>query len=129
MPLPEIRDDWNQGKFILNITRCDHCNLHYHYSRHSEDEFINAFNNLGFELQSLFPNMEVVGNYEKPPYSSVFDVYVRGLGPVEKRDYQGRFYLYRRKERGGRMPTVRDISDQIIILSMLYGDTMKLETA
>ena len=27
--------------FEVNINRCDDCYLHYQYSRHSEDEFIN----------------------------------------------------------------------------------------
>lgn len=37
----ELHDKWNEGAFEVNINRCSECIHHYHYSRHSEDEFVN----------------------------------------------------------------------------------------
>ena len=67
----------------MNITRCADCYLHYDFTRHSEDEYTSAFDALADMIGMKFPQAEVVGNYEKPTYSGTFDVYVRGLGPVE----------------------------------------------
>ena len=35
------------------------------------------------DVQSVFPLAEVIGNAEKPSYNGCFDVYVRGIGPVQ----------------------------------------------
>lgn len=37
-------------------------------------------------MQNLFPNVEIIGNYEKPKIIEAFEVYIRGVGPVEMRD-------------------------------------------
>lgn len=42
--LPET---WNEGKFEVNINRCYDCNSHFNYCRHSEDEYISMFNEIG----------------------------------------------------------------------------------
>ncbi len=81
---PTINEDWAEGKFTVNITRCHECHLHFNYSRHSEDEYVNAFNEMASEIQTLFNVCEVIGNREKPSYSGCFDVYLRGVGPIEK---------------------------------------------
>jgi hypothetical protein len=36
----DLPEDWNTGKFEVNIIHCNDCYLHYHYSRHSEDEHV-----------------------------------------------------------------------------------------
>jgi len=63
MDLPE---KWNEGAFIVNINRCSECFYHYNYSKHSEDEYINNFNDIGEAITTLFPNADIVGNYQRP---------------------------------------------------------------
>lgn len=61
-----LPDKWNEGAFEVNINRCSECITHFHYSRHSEDEYINNFNEIGDAIVGMFPNVEVTGNYERP---------------------------------------------------------------
>ena len=42
-----IPEEWNTGDFEVNINRCTECVAHFDYCWHSEDEFIEQFNNLG----------------------------------------------------------------------------------
>jgi len=32
-------------------------------------------------IKAVFPNIEIVGNYEKPTSFECFEVYIRGVGP------------------------------------------------
>ena len=84
LPLPDLNPEWNSGRFKINITRCNQCHLHYNYSRHSEDEYVYAFNDMGNAILSIFPNVEIVGNQDKPSYNGCFDIYLSGLGQIEK---------------------------------------------
>lgn len=43
----ELSDSWADGKFDVNINRCLNCYQHFRYSWHSEDEFVNMFNDIG----------------------------------------------------------------------------------
>jgi hypothetical protein len=38
------------------------------------------FNEIGDAISSMFPNVNIVGNYEVPEHLGEFEVYVRGLG-------------------------------------------------
>ena len=39
------------------------------------------FNLLGQDLKDIFPNLEIIGNYDEPGNKMEhFDVYIRGLG-------------------------------------------------
>lgn len=126
--LPELDDDWNSGEFELNIIRCSECHKHYDYCRHSEDEYVNAFNEIGNEISEKFPEVNIIGNHEKGNYLGCFDIYLRGVGPVQKRDGQGRYFIFR-KNQAGRMPKGKDITDTLTILSLLYGNAGKLGMA
>ena len=42
-----LSDSWAEGKFDININRCNNCYLHFKYSWHAEDEFITQFNEMG----------------------------------------------------------------------------------
>jgi hypothetical protein len=66
--LPELDDDWNTGHFVVNIIRCSGCHNHFDYCRHSEDEYINAFNDMGNDIIEKFPEAEIIGNHEKATY-------------------------------------------------------------
>lgn len=61
-----LPDRWNEGKIEVNINRCCDCYYHFNYSRHSEDEYISMFNDIGDAVLTLFPNANIIGNYEKP---------------------------------------------------------------
>jgi len=63
-------DDWNSGAFEVNIIRCSGCFNHFDYCRHSEDEYINAFNDIGNDILEKFSGAVVIGNYERPTYLS-----------------------------------------------------------
>jgi len=75
-----IPETWADGKFEVNINRCYDCNSHYNYCRHSEDEYINMFNEIGDAILGLFTNVTITGNYERPGFLGEFEVYLRGTG-------------------------------------------------
>lgn len=126
--LPELDEDWNTGHFVVNIIRCSGCHNHFDYCRHSEDEYINAFNDMGNDIIEKFPEAEIIGNHERASYLGCFDIYLRGVGPMNKRDEQGRYFLFRKKL-AGRMPKAKEITDILTILSLLYGNSEKLGKA
>lgn len=84
------------------------------------------FNEIGDEIKSIFTNIKIIGNYEKPEYLGSFDVYIRGLGT--NLDSKGRLFLYRKIEKG-RFPNKEEILDKMIALCMLYGSSKNLEIA
>jgi len=126
--LPDMDHEWNTGNFDINIIRCSDCHLHYDYCRHSEDEYVNAFNDLGNEISDKFSGVSIIGNHERPGYLGCFDVYVRGVGPMNKRDGQGRYFLFSKKL-AGKFPKAQEIIDTITILCLLYGNSEKLGQA
>lgn len=38
------------------------------------------FNDIGDNIQSMFPNANIIGNYERPTLLGDFEVYIRGVG-------------------------------------------------
>lgn len=82
----ELSDKWNEGKIEVNINKCRGCIHHYNYCRHSEDEFVQAFNESGDAILSLFPNAVINGNHEKVPFLGEFEIYLRGAGFKSQRD-------------------------------------------
>jgi nitrate reductase cytochrome c-type subunit len=46
-----VEEQWNEGEIEVNINRCLNCHTHYEYSRHSEDAFVDAFNDAGNAIQ------------------------------------------------------------------------------
>lgn len=87
--------------------------------------FIQAYNEVGMELRKTFPNVRIVGNYEKLGHMEGFDVYVRGVGPNSKLDKTGRYVLFS-KHVQKRFPTPQEIVDKVIMLGLMYGDTFKM---
>ncbi len=71
---------------------------------------------MGNDILSGFPNAEVIGNEEKPSYNGCFDIYIRGVGALDRRDSSGKLYLYKKIAHGGKMPTGQQILDKIMIL-------------
>lgn len=92
----ELPEGWADGKFDVNINRCDDCHFHYQYSRHSEDEFVNQFNDLGDAIQGVFPSAVILGNEEKVQMLDEFEVFLRGIGFKSQRDARERFILFRK---------------------------------
>ena len=103
--LPELDEAWCQGKFLVNITRYSEAFLQNQFSRHEEKEYCDFFNKLADAIMLNFPNAEIVGNHERPSYDGCFDVYLRGVGKLQRRDREGRLYLFKKKNNGGRWPT------------------------
>lgn len=126
--LPELEDGWHSGEFEVNIIRCSDCYKHFHYCRHSEDEYVNEFNRVGNDISDKFPEATIIGNHEKASYMGCFDIYLRGVGPVDKRDSQGRYFIFR-KNVAERFPTAKEVQDSIIMLALLYGSSKKLGQA
>jgi len=44
----------------------------------------------------MFPNANIVGNYEVPDHLGEFEVYLRGVGFKSHRDSLDRFFIYRK---------------------------------
>eukprot|EP00831_Metopus_contortus_P060523 TRINITY_DN5242_c0_g2_i1.p1 TRINITY_DN5242_c0_g2~~TRINITY_DN5242_c0_g2_i1.p1 ORF type:complete len:1020 (+),score=217.71 TRINITY_DN5242_c0_g2_i1:183-3242(+) len=123
--LPELQENWADGYFTIVINRCHDCHLHETYSRHTEDKFVDLFNSIGGEIKKIFPNAEIIGNYEKVSYMEGFDVYIRGVGPANQLDETGRLMLFS-KAIEKRLPTPQEIVDKLIILSFTYGNSNKM---
>ena len=83
--------------------------------------FIDKFNSLGDEVLGIFPNVNIIGNQDKVSKLGGFEVYVRGLGPMSKRDESGKYYIYK-KSKAFKENEV--IIDKLIILVMFYGSSM-----
>ena len=45
-------------------------------------------------LLTHFPEVKIIGNYEKPSKLNGFQVYIRGVGNIYKQDETGRIMLY-----------------------------------
>lgn len=50
--------------------------------QHDEADFAEKFNEFGSTFKTLFSNIEIIGNYDKPSNLECFDIYIRGVGPV-----------------------------------------------
>ncbi len=87
---------------------------------------MDKFNEIGESLKSVFPNIKIVGNVEKPEYFGCFDVFLRGVGP--RLDEKGRYFLFR-KNTMKRFPSAREVSDKLIAMAMLYGSSHNMEAA
>lgn len=68
------------------VLRCANCKEHGSTSWHDEADFAEKFNEFGSTFKNLFSNIEIIGNYDKPPNLECFDIYIRGVGPVLDRD-------------------------------------------
>ena len=132
--LPAAMESWNQGRFQLIINHCAFCSKHQTTTWHEEADFVEKFNELSAKLKESFPNVEIIGNYDEPSVYAGFDVYVRGVGPINERDNEARFYLFRKEE------PLRDFKENfevrctqiyqsICLLIAGYGDTIELEKA
>lgn len=106
----ELADNWAEGRFEVNINRCVNCLNHYNYSWHSEDEYVQMFNDVGDAIKGMFSNVEINGNYELPEHIGEFEVYLRGLGFKSKRDSLDRFFVFRKSQQG-RFPDKSEILD------------------
>lgn len=83
------------------------------------------YNDVGLELKKVFPNIRIIGNYEKLNHMEGFDVYIRGIGFNSELDDTGRCMLFS-KYIEKRFPTSQEIVDKVIMLAFMYGDTFKM---
>lgn len=122
---------WNEGEIEVNVNRCFGCKTHYEYSRHSEDQYVDAFNDVGTNIQAVFPNAKIIGNYEKPRVLGELEIYLRGAGwkRIRDKDPADRFFIYRKSQaqKGKEVfPEAEEYMDQIISIALLYGDTYRM---
>jgi len=83
------------------------------------------YNEVGGELKKVFPNIKIIGNYEKLNHMEGFDVYMRGVGFNTELDETGRYMLFS-KHIEKRFPTPQEIVDKVIMLALIYGDTFRM---
>ena len=76
-------------------------------------------------IKTAFPNAEIIGNKYGPPKPGGFEMFIEGVGPKDKRDNLGRFYVFR-KNRAAGLPPVRAALDNLYILMYSYGDSTEL---
>ena len=88
--------------------------------------FIDEFNRLGDELKGVFENINIIGNEEKIAKLGGFEVYVRGVGPLPKRNAAGKFFLFKKTTEFG---DIQLILDKLILLVMCYGSSRDLGRA
>lgn len=123
---PEYPDNWADGAFELVINHCYECHTHSTTTRHYEYTFVDKFNKMGNEIKSVFPNVNLIGNYDDLDYFGQFDIYLHGLGPVF--DEKSRFFLFK-KNKSGRFPNPTEIIDKLVALAMIYGSSLNMESA
>ncbi|CAD8068820.1 unnamed protein product [Paramecium primaurelia] len=131
--LPLLPENWNQGKFQLIINRCSDCEKHKTTTWHNEADFALKFNEIGQILKDLFPNIEVIGNWDKTQQLEHFDVYIRGVGQQGQMDKEGRVYLFRKNEKLNKfldcfLKRMLKVYDDIVLLAQAYGDTNYMAT-
>ena len=123
---PQVPEGWNNGNFELVINHCYDCDKHSKTTKHYEYYFIDKFNSIGEEVKAKFPNCKVIGNLDEREYLGNFDVYLRYTGLPS--DYKGRFMIYSKRETK-RFPSVSDILDKLVCLSIMFGSSKDVEKA
>ena len=124
---PVVPEGWSNGKFELIINHCYECHLHQKTTRkHYEYVFVDKFNLIGEAVKAQFPNSTIIGNLDEREYYSNFDVYLRNTGIPS--DIKGRYIIYSKYETK-QFPSVNDVIDKLICLSIMYGSSMNVEKA
>ncbi|KRX05621.1 Concanavalin A-like lectin/glucanases superfamily [Pseudocohnilembus persalinus] len=130
--LPKPCEQWNQGKLLLNLQRCAECIEHQGTSRHDEADFAEKQNQFYELFKQVFPNLELQTNLQKPNILEGFDIYIRGVGPENKRDSQGRVILYKKEDKllqfqlyFQRLMLIP--YDKLVLLCSAYADSKETE--
>ena len=89
---------------------------------------------MGTWLKNIFPNIELIGNYDIPTRFGHFDLYVRGVGFSPQRDSEGRVFLYQKQDANPDFfkkfkNKMLKMYDNLILLIAPYGDSVELEKA
>lgn len=87
---------------------------------------MDKFNEIGQAIKEVFPNIIIIGNFDKIDHLGCFDVYIRGIGP--HLDDKGRYYLFSKRV-SRKFPTKNDVIDKLVTLSLLYGSSTNIEAA
>ena len=124
---PDPPKDWSSGNFELIINHCYNCQAHQKTTRgHYEFRFVDKFNEIGDAVKNVFQNAVIIGNLDEQEYLSNFDVYLRNTGlPC---DAKGRYVVYCKRDTL-KFPTVTDVLDKLVCLSIMYGSSMNVEKA
>mmetsp|Transcript_11486 Transcript_11486/g.9914 ORF Transcript_11486/g.9914 Transcript_11486/m.9914 type:complete len:92 (-) Transcript_11486:1511-1786(-) len=87
------------------------------------------FNEWGSKILEYFPNVEIIGNYDKPVKLAHFEVYVRGVGPISDRDEQSRVLLYQNYTTPDMKKDMAHIIETLAMYAFEYGDTHQMAEA
>lgn len=77
-------------------------------------------------LSKKFPNAIILGNLEEHEQYGNFDVYLRNTGLPS--DEKGHYPIYS-KYLTRRFPTINEILDKLVCLSIMYGSSLNVEKA
>ena len=123
---PQFPEGWNNGNFELIINHCYDCDKHMKTTKHYEYTFIDKFNQIGEEVKNKFQNCKVIGNLDEREYLGNFDIYLRHTGLPS--DYKGRYMIYSKRETK-RFPSVHEVIDKLVCLSIMFGSSKDVEKA
>jgi hypothetical protein len=140
--IPELDEEWNQGDFTININHSVILSASLTFLlKDFALHFNRQFDALGEQLKEHFPNVEIIGNHEKPTKLNGFEVYIRGVGPLHRQDDTGRIMLFKnsRAIRGKKKLQkaeasktkfrFKQIFDNIVDILIAYGDADKMGKA
>ena len=123
---PKFPDNWCNGNFQLIINHCYDCDKHYNSTRHYEYQFVDKFNEIGEAVKSKFPNSTIIGNLDEQEYYGNFDVYLINTGlPSEEKN---KYFIYKKKIKK-KFPSINEILDKLICLTIMYGSSLNVEKA
>ena len=116
-------DDWysnHTGNFEICIDFCSNCKRHQTSTWHSENEYMEWYNDAFKDINDEFPGIAIFGNKYGPPRIGTFGVYLEYLGSENLLDQFKRLKLYKKKNI---KPNNREILDSIYLMAYIFNDT------
>ncbi|CAD8075921.1 unnamed protein product [Paramecium primaurelia] len=125
LSLPQIPDNWNLGKFYINISRCQNCDKHQLTTRHQEKDFIQKTEYVTNMLKEVFPNIEIIENEEQIDKLENFEVYLKNANSPDK------IILFQKQENMNKFKDQFDnklfnLFENLFNIINIYGTTEKL---
>ncbi len=87
------------------------------------------FNEWGNRIKDYFPNVEIVGNYDKPKVFGILEIYIRGVGTPAERDAEGRIFLYQNYTTPDMKKKFSKVLETLVFYSFEYGGTTAMARA
>jgi len=81
-------------------------------------------------MKEVFPDVEIIGNYEVPKIFGIFQVYMQGVGPLHQQDNQGRIFFHDNSSKTSKkFPLAKEIFDNVVHFVIAYGNCGKMGKA